>query len=80
MTDLTRSPARVVGAVREGEVVVLSKHGRAVAMIVPLFDEPELAPLDVGRLEGLARLAAEFRERDAERKASAFMHGRRGRG
>ena len=40
MTALTRSPARVVDAVRKGELVVLSKHRRAVAMVVPLFHEP----------------------------------------
>ncbi len=76
MTALTRSPSRIVAAVRAGEVVVLSKHRRAVAMIVPLFDEPELAPLDVGRVERLGELAKVFRGRAADRRRSALMHGR----
>ena len=76
MTALTRSPARVVDAVRKGELVVLSKHRRAVAMVVPLFDEPELTPLDARRVEGVAELAKVFRRRAADRRRSALMHGR----
>ncbi len=76
MTELDRKPAAVIRAVRRGEVVVLSRHRRAVAMILPLADEERLVPLDARRAAGLAALAAEFRRRADRRWWSAFMHGR----
>ena len=58
MTELDRHAAAIVRDVRKGEVAVVSKHKRAVAMIVPLDDELELVLRDPTRAEGLAESAA----------------------
>lgn len=76
MTELDRRAAAVVRNVREGEVAVISKHKRAVAMIVPLDDELELVLRDPTRAEGLEGLAQEFKRRARHRHMSALFHGR----
>ena len=58
MTELDRHAAAIVRDVRKGEVAVVSKHKRAVAMIVPLDDELELVLRDPTRAERLAESAA----------------------
>lgn len=76
MTALDRRAARVVRGVREGEVAVISKHRRAVAMILPLDDELELVLRDPSGAIGLAQLVETFRDRARRRHTSALMHGR----
>jgi antitoxin (DNA-binding transcriptional repressor) of toxin-antitoxin stability system len=76
MTELDRRPAAVLREVREGEVAILSKHKRAVAMIVPLDDELELVLRDPTQAEGMAELIDAFKERARARWSSAVMHGR----
>jgi len=76
MTELDRRAAAIVRGVRKGEVAVVSKHKRAVAMIVPLDDELDLVLRDPSNAEGLAELVAGFKERARRRRTSALMHGR----
>jgi antitoxin (DNA-binding transcriptional repressor) of toxin-antitoxin stability system len=76
MTELDRRAAAVVREVREGEVAVVSKHKRAVAMIVALDDELELVLRDPSRARGMAELVAAFQARAGRRRTSAVMHGR----
>jgi antitoxin (DNA-binding transcriptional repressor) of toxin-antitoxin stability system len=52
MTELDRRVAAIVRGVRSGEVAVVSKHKRAVAMIVPLDDELELVLRDPTQARG----------------------------
>jgi antitoxin (DNA-binding transcriptional repressor) of toxin-antitoxin stability system len=76
MTELDRRAAAIVRGVRMGEVAVVSKHRRAVAMIVPLDDELALVLRDPTQAQGMAELIATFRWRDRNRHMSALMHGR----
>ena len=76
MTELDRSGARVLRRIREGEVAVVSRHRRAVAMIVPLDDELDLVMLDPSLARGLPELAGTFRRRAVDRFWSAYVHGR----
>ncbi|MDX6581151.1 MAG: hypothetical protein QOI10_335 [Solirubrobacterales bacterium] len=76
MTELDRGAARIVAAVRAGEIVVLSKHRCAVAMIVPLVREDGLVALDPREVDGLRELAKVFERRAGRRRMSALMHGR----
>jgi prevent-host-death family protein len=76
MTELDRRAAAVVREVRKGEVAVVSKHKRAIAMIVPLDDELGLVLRDPTQAAGLAELGAVFKERARDRRTSAVMHGR----
>jgi hypothetical protein len=54
---------------------VVSKHKRAVAMIVPLDDELELVLRDPSQARGMAELAEAFQDRARRRRTSAVMHG-----
>jgi antitoxin (DNA-binding transcriptional repressor) of toxin-antitoxin stability system len=76
MTQLDRRAAAIVRDVRKGEVAVVSKHKRAVAMIVPLDDELELVLRDPAEADGLAELISTFKERARDRHTSEVMHGR----
>jgi antitoxin (DNA-binding transcriptional repressor) of toxin-antitoxin stability system len=76
LTELDRRVAAIVRGVRSGEVAVVSKHKRAVAMIVPLDDELELVLKDPTQAKGMADLKAAFQRRARQRDISALMHGR----
>jgi antitoxin (DNA-binding transcriptional repressor) of toxin-antitoxin stability system len=76
MTELDRRAAAIVRSVREGEVAVVSRHKRAVAMIVPLDDELELVLRDPSKAEGMAELMEAFKRRADRRHGSAVFHGR----
>jgi antitoxin (DNA-binding transcriptional repressor) of toxin-antitoxin stability system len=76
MTELDRGAAAVLRGVRKGEVAVISKHKRAVAMIVPLDDELDLVLRDPSQAPGLADLIDTFKRRAKRRRISALMHGR----
>jgi antitoxin (DNA-binding transcriptional repressor) of toxin-antitoxin stability system len=76
MTELHLNPAGVVGRVRTGEIAVVSKHRRAVAMIIPITDESQLAARDPAGAADLPALADEFAARALARQRSALRHGR----
>ena len=76
LTVLHREPRAVVERVERGELAVVSRHGRPVAMIVQIEDALAWVPpglVDSG--EG-RRLGAEFERRLDRRQMSALLHGR----
>jgi prevent-host-death family protein len=75
LTELRERTAAVVAAVAAGEVGVVSKHGRPVAILIPFADRDTLAPASP-EAAGLARLAERFGRRRLGREWSALMHGR----
>lgn len=77
VTELDRNASRVVERVRQGEVAVVSRHGRAIALIVPIEDGRALLPPDLGADDRpLGELAKKFERRQVRREWSALMHGR----
>jgi prevent-host-death family protein len=75
MDELDRGAARVVRTVRAGEVAVITKHGRPVAMIlsVPLAADA-LPPEVLG--SRWRELEAAFARREWRRSISALLHAR----
>jgi antitoxin (DNA-binding transcriptional repressor) of toxin-antitoxin stability system len=76
MTELHRDVRGVIGRVCAGEIAVLSKHHRAVAMIVPIVDEGQLSIRDPATALEAPALASEFGRRARVRSNSAYAHGR----
>jgi antitoxin (DNA-binding transcriptional repressor) of toxin-antitoxin stability system len=76
MTELCRELRAVIQRVRAGEIIVLSKHRRAVALIVPVIDESQLGARDPRAADALPALAEEFARRARARRESEFAHGR----
>ena len=60
MTELDGRASAVMERVGEGEVAVVSKHGRPVAMIVPLVDRRTLTPVPVAGDAALTALGEQF--------------------
>jgi prevent-host-death family protein len=75
VTELRRRAAAVIEGVVAGEAAVISKHGRPVAVVLPLGAgekqlQHEVSPAELRELERL------FRRRAARRRSSELMHGR----
>jgi prevent-host-death family protein len=75
VTELCERTAPVVASVAAGEVAVVSRHGRPLALLVPLADRDSLTPVTVGASE-LDGLAQSFARRRFRRRWSELMHGR----
>jgi prevent-host-death family protein len=75
LTELGRRTASVVDRVRRGEVGVVTKHGRPVAMILPILDRETLVPAAVDEM-ALGPLAERFADRENERRWWELLHGR----
>lgn len=76
VTELDRSASRVIAAVIEGEAAAVTRHGRPVALVLPLADAVLLLPPYIvmgGELGGLSR---RFVERERHRLYSQLGHGR----
>jgi prevent-host-death family protein len=58
-TDLARKAASVLGRVEKGERVIVTRHGRPVAVIVSLWDGVDLALAGSERFTLLRREARE---------------------
>ena len=76
MTALHRELCVVLGRVAAGEIAVISKHRRAIAMIVPVVDESELRTRDPATAAELQGWSDEFGRRARARRLSALRHGR----
>jgi prevent-host-death family protein len=74
--ELDRRASEVVERVRDGEIAVVSRHGRPVAMILPIADALELRPVDASDAPTLGALAAKFRALEHKRHLDALYHGR----
>jgi prevent-host-death family protein len=75
VTELRRQAAAAIARVVEGEAAVISKHGRAVAVVLPFADgekllQREVAPADLKKLERV------FENRARRRAWSELLHGR----
>ena len=75
LTELRRDTAAVIGRVMRREAGIVSKHGRPVAMLLPILDRATLRPAAVED-EDLAPLVERFAERENERRWSELLHGR----
>lgn len=75
LTELRRETAAVIRRVVRGEVAVVSRHGRPVAMLVAIGDRRTLRPVAVDDRD-LAPLAARFAARALARRWSELLHGR----
>lgn len=76
LTGLHRDVRGVIAKVRDGEIAVISKHGRAVALVLPIVDESRLAARDPTTAVELPKLAEEFARRARARRDSEIAHGR----
>ncbi len=75
LTELRRQTAAVIDRVGRGEVAVVSKHGRPVALVLPIADEAKLRPAALEEAD-FAPLIERFAERALERRWSQLLHGR----
>jgi prevent-host-death family protein len=77
LADLNRCVSAVVREVeREGAIVVVSRHGRAAALLLPLPEAIEWLPGWMFSKGPAAELGAEFARRADAKAHSARMHGR----
>jgi prevent-host-death family protein len=75
VTDLRRGTAALVDRVRGGEIAVITKHGRPLAMVLGLADGERLLPVEVTESD-VAKLAAFLERREFLRRLSELYHGR----
>ena len=75
VTELRERTASVIERVGGGEVAVVSRHGRPLAVLMPLADCEGLSPATANPQQ-LAELAQRFERRRLRREWSALMHGR----
>lgn len=75
LTGLRERTAAAVAAAVAGEAAVVTRHGRPVAMLVPIADRASLAPA-MPDPEGLSALAEHYKRRSERRRWSELMHGR----
>lgn len=54
---LRRRTSEVLGWVEDGDLVVISKHGRPIALFAPFSDPHRLLPAEIAATPGLAELA-----------------------
>lgn len=77
LSELNRTVSAVVRKVeRRGAIAIVSRHGRAAAILLPLPEAMEWLPSWMFSAEPAAALGAEFERRARARAASAHMHGR----
>lgn len=76
ITELDRCASRVIARVTGGELVVVSKHGAPVAVVMAIGDAIALLPAEVTMSGAMRRLAEEFERRDLRRTLSRYAHGR----
>ncbi len=75
MNELDRRAARVVREVIRGRPAVVTRYGKAVAMIIPLAEAESLRPAAVPT-EAVSELRAQLAEREERRWWSRILHGR----
>jgi prevent-host-death family protein len=75
MDELDRRAARVIRDAVAGEVAVVTRYGKPVAVIVPLADAEGLRPAEIAAGD-LDPLRARFAERERRRWWSRILHGR----
>ena len=76
LSELNREASSVVRRVEGGELAVVSRHGRPVAMILPIATALAWAPSELTSTGKGRELGAEFQRRDDRRFWSASLHGR----
>lgn len=75
MAELDRRAARVIGDAVAGEVAVITRYGKPVALIVPLADSDRLRPAEITDGD-LDHLRSRFAARERRRWWSRILHGR----
>jgi prevent-host-death family protein len=75
MDDLDRRAARVIREVAGGRIAVVTRHGKPVAVMVPLADAETLRPVEI-ESEDLTTLRDRFAKRERRRWWSRILHGR----
>ena len=80
MRELDKRASRVIARVREGELVVVSKNGRPVAMILRLEDAVTLLPPGFVMGGRAGELSQEFAHRERQRGFRRILHEARTRG
>lgn len=75
LTELRERTAGVVAAVVRGEVAVISRHGVAQAILLPLGDRGSPAPVELDE-KAVARLANALERRAFHRDMAKILHGR----
>jgi antitoxin (DNA-binding transcriptional repressor) of toxin-antitoxin stability system len=75
VTELRRAAASVIRRVGAGELAVISRHGRPVALMLAIGDPETLLPAEV-EPGLLAELAGAFVRRARWRRISELNHGR----
>lgn len=76
LSELNREASAVVQRVEGGELAVVSRHGRPVAMILPIAIALAWAPAELAATGKGSELGAEFQRRDDRRFWSDALHGR----
>lgn len=76
LSELNHGASDVVRRVEGGELAVVSRHGRPVAVIVPITEAVLWAPPEVTSGEDGRPLGEEFERRAHRRYWSNMMHGR----
>lgn len=76
LTVLRRRTSEVLAWVGEGDLVVIGKHGRPIALIAPFSDPHRLLPAEIAATPGLGELAQRFERRQFRREWDALFHGR----
>ncbi len=66
--------SRLLERARHGEEIVITRHGKAIAKLVPVT--PSRAPRALGKLRGKIRVAADF-DAPLEEEILALFEGRR---
>jgi antitoxin (DNA-binding transcriptional repressor) of toxin-antitoxin stability system len=66
----------VIRRVQEGEIAVVTRHHRPIAIILPLADALELRPVDPAEAPTLRALAASFRALQNKRELDALYKAR----
>jgi prevent-host-death family protein len=75
MGELDRRAAGVIRDVAGGRIAVISRHGKPVAVIVPLADAEALRPVGIEGDE-LTGMRERFANRERRRWWSRILHGR----
>ena len=76
ISELDRYASRVVRGVIAGEIAVVSRHGRPVALVLPLDRAILELRYETTMTGPMRELLAAFERRDFQRAMSALMHGR----
>jgi antitoxin (DNA-binding transcriptional repressor) of toxin-antitoxin stability system len=81
ISELDRNASRVLHRVsKAGDVAAITRHGLAVALIVPLNDAVSLLPSEYVMSADLGAISAQLTERSRRRYSAAIQHARTRRG